>query len=438
MLNKAFRNNGFVVSVGNGLGTSLFPCPAANIFLRQQTDASGVNWSGCGNYGYSDTSVATYNYFTDGNCGEYWTLAGTWNRPSGDILYSTDCCQVIWNGSTYYVNDNCNPCGEANTPTGQTRQVNQSQIQWFGCGSDGWFTYSADIESEYHDGTCGTYWMLTGTFTADDWAVIYSYNDCCYVYYRQMGNTYEIYDGCGCPSSGTLLRSESSDTTLYWSGCGSSGDWAYSTSTTNYYADGNCGEYSAGGVYEQPVGTMIYDNGCCTVTYAGSGYYSVNDNCGSSYPPAGEILNSGSDPIQSQLTWGQNLGQNNYEWVTVGNNWWQEVADGAGGSYYYSVSNYLEDGTNVFTEPYGISVDLNWYADVNGTTASGTITYANEVGNWTLNSGEPSRTSTSIVDILTDGYIIYESDSWWNGDANVKVQITFQSGGGYITNTITF
>lgn len=478
MLNKAFRNNGFVVSVGNGLGSVLFPCPPANVFLRQQTSSSGISWSGCGNYGYNDTSIANYNYYTDGNCGEYWTLAGSWSRPDGDTLYDTGCCQVIYSGGSYYVNDNCNPCGDANTPTGQTRQVEPSSFFWSGCGSDGTFTYSVIIETEYNDGTCGTYWIPTGYENAYDGQEIYS-TGCCTVNYTAYNNSYTVSDNCGCPSSGTVLNSGGGTYDLYWEACGNSGMYTYGTYGWTEYADGNCGSYTYGGDSYNPAGSSIWDNGCCFVTYDGNGGYSVNDtcgggggegggggcppygeyaysdgcidyfhngecgyysvdNCGNGYPSEGTLLNSGGGDIISNITWGSEMGQQNFQQVTLGTSWWEELADGMGGSYTVGGNNYLSDGTLLFTEPYGINADLNWAVETGYGFESGMFTYGNTVGNWTINSGEPSRTSTSIIDIITDGYIIYESSSWWNGEANVKAQVIFQSGGGYITTTITF
>ena len=532
MLNKAFRNNGFVVSVGNGLGSVLFPCPPAGLFLRQQTNASGVNWSGCGNYGYNDTSSASYAYYTDGNCGEYWTLNGTWSLPSGSVLYDTGCCQVIWDGSSYYVDDNCNPCGDADTLTGNTRSVNISEIYWEGCNSSGYFSVSYDIEEEYHDGNCGTYWLPNGSYQATDGDTIYSYNGCCYVYYdgsnypyywvdddcsacpdsgptsstrivdeqtlswsgcsnsgnytyaytveREyadgMCNTYwsfesswtamngdiifdngcctvtyvdfgqyNVNDNCGngCTSSGTPTGNTNTSNGQWfnWYGCGSSGSFTYSYETATEYHDGNCSTYWVNGTWNAESGDMIYDNGCCTVTYNGSGGYNENDNCNPpppDYPPAGTILDSGSGDQTAQIVWGSAIMQTNYQDVIVGSYSFQTVADGMGGSTYESWSSYLPDGTNLFQEPIGLELNLNWAVDVNGSPASGTIAWGQELGNWTLESGNPSRTSTSLVDIITNGYMIYESDSWWNGDANVKVQVIFQSGGGYITNTITF
>jgi hypothetical protein len=540
MLNKPFRNNGFVVSVGNGLGTSLFPCPVAGIWLRDGAVASGVNWSGCGNYGYSDTSIANYNYFTDGSCGEYAELNGTWSRPAGDVLYDNGCCQVIWDGSSYYVEDNCNPCGESGTLTGQTRHVNVNQIYWDGCGTNGYFDYSYELEEEYHDGMCGTYWVPVGSYQAQHGDLIYSYNDCCYVYYDEYsypyyyvndncgepppcpdagtstGNTittnhqtlywtgcgtdgyftyaynieeeyhdgmcgtywtwasswvaetgYTIYsneccsvsyqdfgnyyveDNCGeppppCPDAGTLLRfEENTNQNFDWSGCGSSGNFVYQREGNYFFADGYCGEYSSPITIDEGYPNNIYDSGCCQVVYEGYGNWNVYDNCGGGggggdYPPAGTLLNSSSGDQTAEITWGELIGQTNYQTVTVGSYWSNEYADGSGGSYYEGSTDYFADGTNLFTEPYGLEVSLNWAVDVNGTTESGSFVWGNEIGNWTLQSGTPSRTSTSLVDIITDGYMIYESDSWWNGDANVKVQVIFQSGGGYITNTITF
>ena len=151
MLNKAFRNNGFVVSVGNGLGSVLFPCPPADLFLRPQVNEQGVAWSGCGNYGWNVYDSVSYNIFTDGNCGEYSVMTASYHAPTGHVFYDTGCCQVHYDGGTsYYIVDNCNPpCPPAGTPTGVTQQINPQYLPWTGCDSSGSFLYRADIETEY-------------------------------------------------------------------------------------------------------------------------------------------------------------------------------------------------------------------------------------------------------------------------------------------------
>ncbi len=443
MLNALFRNNGWVISAGKGLGSVLFPCPPADVFLRTQQATNGISWSGCGNYGYSDTSIANYNYYTDGNCGEYSTFGGTWNRPDGDVLYSTDCCSVIYSNGSYYVNDNCNPCGEANTLTGNTRYANESFLYWEGCNSSGNFRTSATIESEYNDGYCGTYWEQTGTFTAEDNSQIYNRDGCCYVYYRQYYNSYEVYDNCGCPSSGTFLRSEGGSNTFDWSGCGNSGSFAYSSWNTNYYADGNCGEYATGDSSEQPSGTVIYDGGCCQVVYNGSGSYSVNDNCGGGYPPAGTVLNSSSSPLTQSIYYSGNdmdgyYLDNQYASFDIGNSWSEEIADGMGGSYFTGGSNYISDGTTVFTPSIGSVRLLDWYVNDGGGSYSGQLQVGLDVTPWVMSGSGAVQSGTSFLDKFSSGYIIFESNEYWNGDANVKTRVEYQSGGGYITTTITF
>ena len=450
MLNKAFRNNGFVVSVGNGLGSVLFPCPPAGLFLRPQVNENGVSWWGCGNYGWNVYDSVSYNIFTDGNCGEYSVMTASYHAPTGHVFYDTGCCQVHYDGGTsYYIVDNCNPpCPPAGTPTGVTQQINPQYLSWTGCDSNGSFLYRADIETQYHDGSCSYYWMTTGFWNADDMAEIYNKMNCCYVRYRSANNSYEVADNCGCPESGTLIRSESSNNDLNWSGCGNSGTWTYSTNTTNYYADGFCGEYSAGGVFEQPSGTVILDTGCCQVYYTGSGNYSVTDNCNPppppppEYPSAGTILSSSSSDITTNImASGNDIAGGYHETfhtVSLGTAYSTEYADGNGGSYWSGGNNYLSDGTTLLTGEYGLVVDLSWAVTDGGGSYSGSLPVALNVPTWVMSGGSATTGPTSFIDKLSEGYIIFETNEWWNGDANVKTRVEYQNGGGYITTTITF
>jgi hypothetical protein len=541
MLNKAFRNNGFVISVGNGLGSVLFPCPPPDIWLRDYTSQGGVNWWGCGNYGWNQTSSATYAYYTDGNCGEYSQLNGTWSLPSGSVLYDTGCCQVIWDGSNYYVNDNCNPCSPSGTPTGNTRAVNINEIYWEGCQTTGWFSTSYEIETEYNDGNCQTYWMPTGSYTADNGTQIYSYNDCCYVYYdaynspyytvsdncsqppcpdagatsntrivneqtlswsgcSNSGNytyaytvereyadgmcntywsfesswtamngdmifdngcctvtysdfgSYNVNDNCGggCTSSGTPTGNTQSANpqTLNWSGCGDSGSFTYSYETSTEYHDGACSTYWVNdGSWNADNGAMIYDNGCCTVTYSQYGSYSVNDNCGDppppDYPPAGTILSSSSSDETQNISFDGFDMNGSFQTastdITIGTSFSTEIADGAGGSIWESGTNYISDGTLMLTPYLGGIHMLDWTVTDGGGSYNGSVQVGLDVPLWIMSGSAATQNgTTSFLDKFNDGYLLFETNEWFNGDANVKTRVEYQNGGGYITTTITF
>jgi|688.fasta_scaffold82034_5 hypothetical protein len=451
MLNKAFRNNGFVISVGNGLGSVLFPCPIAGQFLRNEQSGNGINWSGCGNYGYNDTSLAYYDVYTDGNCGEYLSLTGSWNRPAGDVLYDTGCCQVIWDGSYYYVDDNCNPCGDADTLTGSTRNINVSSIYWDGCSTSGYFDYAYDIETEYHDGYCGTYWLPSGSYSAENGTTIYSYNDCCYVYYDSYNYPYyTVSDNCNppCPDAGATGNTRNVDEQyIYWDGCGTSGQFTYNYNIEDEYADGMCGTYWMwSNSWSAMNGDIIYDNGCCQVIYSDGSYY-VNDNCNEppppDYPPAGTVLNYSESPINQSINYSGNdmdgyYLDNQYADVNIGTSWGSEIADGMGGSTFEWGSNYLSDGAIVFTPSIGSIRLLDWYVSDGGGSYSGQLQVGLDVTPWVMSGQGAIPSGTSFLDKFQSGYIIFESNEFWNGDANVKTRVEYQSGGGYITTTITF
>lgn len=444
MLNKLFRNNGFVVSVGNGIGSSLFPCPPANVFLRTNTNELGVDWSGCGNYGWNVYSSVVNDAFTDGNCGEYLVLVSTYQAPTGHIFYDTGCCQIHYDGGTsYYIVDNCNPPCPPVGPTGSSRMVNPSSFYWTGCGEVGTFDYAGDIEEEYFDGSCGYFWIFNGTWEAENGHLIYQngVNNCCTVVYTSYNNSYQVNNNC-CAASGTLIRSESSNNDLSWYGCGNSGTWVYSTNIVNYYADGNCGEYSAGVVVEQDVGSVISDNGCCQVSYSGSGQYSVNDNCGGGYPNAGTVLNSGSSDLTSNISANGNDIDGTFHsdtvTVNIGTDDWTEYADGTGGSYTISSTSYVPEMSVLYTYQYGLVLDLSWAVTDGGGSYSGTQSYGVNAPTWIWADSIVQSGPPSFIDKLSSGYIIFETDQWWNGDANVKTRVEYQNGGGYITTTITF
>lgn len=445
MLNKLFRNNSIVVSLGKGFGCSFFPCSPANVFLRTDTNELGVSWWGCGNYGWNVYHSDTYNAFTDGNCGEYLVLVSSYQAPTGHIFYDTGCCQVHYDGGTsYYIVDNCNPPCPPMGLTGQTRLVNTSSFSWSGCSQSGTFDYAGDIEEEYHDGSCGYYWQQNGTYSAEDGYIIFQNgaNNCCKVVYTSYNNSYQVNDSC-CAESGTEIRTETSDSTLNWSSCDNSGIWAYNTATTVYYADGNCGEYSAGSSVEQPVGTVIYDNGCCQVYYQGSAGYGVTDNCGGpTNPDAGTELNSGSSDLTSNISADGNDIDGTYHsdniTVNIGTDNWTEYADGTGGSYIISSTSYVPEMSVLYTYQYGLVLDLSWAVTDGGGSYTGIQAYGVNAPTWIWADGMVQSGPTSFIDKLSEGYIIFETNDWWNGEANVKTRVEYQNGGGYITTTITF
>jgi hypothetical protein len=448
MLNALFRKNGWVLSVGKGLVSVLFPCPPANVFLRSQQSANGISWSGCGTYGYSDTSIDNYDFYTDGNCGEYSNLNGTWTRPSPDILYSTDCCQVIYSNGSYHVEDNCTPCGEADTETGNTRAVNISNIYWDGCGTSGYFDYFWELETEYHDGICGTYWLPAGYYYANNGETIYSLDGCCYVYYD--ANNYPYYtvsDNCNpsCPDAGPTGNTRNVDEQyVYWDGCGTSGQFAYTYNIESEYHDGMCGTYWMwSNSWSATDGDIIYDTGCCQVIYSSGSYY-VNDNCGGSgYPDAGTILSSSSYDVTQDISFDGYDMEGSYQSastnITIGTSWTNEIADGWGGSIWESGTDYVFDGSTVYTPSIGAIRLLDWYVSDGGGSYNGSLQVGIDVTPWVMSgSGAiPSGTQT-LIDKFSDGFIIFESNEYWNGDANVKTRVEYQSGGGYITTTITF
>ncbi len=324
-----------------------------------------------------------------------------------------------------------------------TQQTNPQYLSWTGCDSSGSFLYRADIETQYHDGNCSFYWMNTGTWNADDMAEIYNKANCCYVRYRSSNISYEIEDNCGCPSTGTYLRSDSFDSTFNWSGCGdNSGIWTYSTTTVAYYADGACGEYATGGTTEQPTGTVIYNTDCCQVYYTGSGNYGVTDNCGPTYPDAGTELSSGSSDLTANISADGNdidgTSHSDNITVNIGTDNWTEYADGTGGSYITSSTSYVPEMSVLYAYQYGLVLDLSWAVTDGGGSYSGTQAYGVNAPTWIWADGIVQSGPTSFIDKLSEGYIIFETNQWFNGDANVKTRVEYQNGGGYITTTITF
>ena len=633
MLNKLFRNNGWVVSVGKGLGSVLFPCPVAGQFLRTDTLENGISWWGCGNYGWNVYQSATYDIFTDGNCGEIAQMTGSYHAPSGHVFYDTGCCQVHYDGGTsYYIVDNCNPCAPSGTPTGNTAQGNIESVFWIGCNQSGLFNYAYDNQVEYHDGNCTTYWVneshveatqgellyensccyveytyrgsytvydscgdppppppcepagsyvdsssgnltldwegcgTSGTFTYGNWtSITYTdgscgtyvdyneekvqagtiiYDGCCQVIFDGV-NSYNVYDNCGdpppcesagtatggtqatngsnfnwfecgnsgtfyydgnyeeeyhdgncgtywmvvnfwqatagdviydngccsviyngsgghtvndtceppppCDGSGNLISSDSGQNTWDWSGCESGGTFAYETWTSQTYTDGNCGTYTDVQTFPANNGDVIYDNGCCQVVFDSStGWYTVNDNCGDPEPPPpdpdpeeGTVLSSSSEPIEftvehSGLDFDTEMVNSGSEIVQIGSNYSIEYADGQGGSYFDTGSTYQPDGSLVYQSIYGQIFYIPWAVTDDGGTYSGIQKVGLDVPSWVMQGESVVSGDTSFIDKLASGYTIFETNSWFNGDANVKTRVEYTGGKAWITTTITF
>ncbi len=185
------------------------------------------------------------------------------------------------------------------------------------------------------------------------------------VYATGDGGTYSSggynQNGCWYPlgfaiSWGVTL----SESTLSWSGCSSSGTYAYSIGYGNILADGLGGtiqQYTGG--WSASSGDVIYDNlNGCVVKYDGMGGYYVEDTSGNQ--PYGTYL--GNFGGTSQFTY-YDSSNNSYDFDSY---YWSEdrYSDGMG-SYYtanYS-SNYVSYGTYLgYNSTDGISV----YADGNG------------------------------------------------------------------------
>lgn len=136
----------------------------------------------------------------------------------------------------------------------------------------------------YYD-AAGTQW--DGSFT------LYTiYADGAGGSYQDSGT--ENSNPCWYPQ-GFVLESSSGENTFDWSGCGSTGTFAYGaywySSISN--GDGTTNGNSGGSSYGYSYGHLISDYGCCYIYYDGSGGYYVSDSCGGGCDNAGNYLYSG-------------------------------------------------------------------------------------------------------------------------------------------------
>jgi hypothetical protein len=152
-----------------------------------------------------------------------------------------------------------------------------------------------------------------------------------------------------------------SESTVSWSGCSSSGTATYSIGVGNLRADGYGSTYTeTTGGWSAQYGDVIYDsyNGC-VVKHDGMGGYFVEDNSGSgSYPSYGTYLGNVSGDLYIYYS---NTGEN----FLAGSYSEDQYADGSGGVAYtenrydswYSYGTYIGYDNNSY---------LSVYSDGNG------------------------------------------------------------------------
>jgi hypothetical protein len=82
---------------------------------------------------------------------------------------------------------------------------------------------------------------------------------------------------------------------------------------------------------------------------------------------------------------------------------------------------------------------LDWTVTDGGGSYSGSVQVGLDVPLWIMSGSAATQNgTTSFLDKFNDGYLLFETNEWFNGDANVKTRVEYQNGGGYITTTITF
>jgi len=305
--------------------------------VQNNTGQPSLYWQGCGTDGNYIDSMGSYVsiYYADGNGGTYASGSNgvSW---SGSVtgIYDNGCCYVYFDGNGgYYVSDTCGPsypsqgtvlaayCAGYAGPSGTTTYTDAQGGQW----NNGSYTLYEDVA----DGNGGYTTIQVGD------------------------NTSANGTSCWYPM-GYCTSYSSGETTVYWTGCGATGDFAYGSYSSGQAADGNGGSYSFGGSsdYGYGYGHQIYDagNGCCYVNYDGNGGYYVSDNC-SACPPFGQYVGSGCVPTSGYDASGQYF-DGAWQYADV-------YSDGSCGTY-----NYVQ-ATNGYGcyYPQGWKLDYTSYQD---------------------------------------------------------------------------
>ena len=193
-----------------------------------------------------------------------------------------------------------------------------------------------------------------GTFVSEETIIYFTdvatVNTAIGTFYRTRyadgnGGTYFIDSSVTYYEYGTTLRTDNGEYTVnICSGTFSVGSWG-----VTYYSDGVGGYFQYGGVSYLPYGTYI--TSC-------DGYDHYSDGNGSSYsqggysaPSDGTLLTSSSSDITYYFS-NEFISTN----LVVGSSYYNTYADGTGGSYSESGSNYVSYGTQL-----GSYYDYNSY-----------------------------------------------------------------------------
>lgn len=229
------------------------------------------------------------------------------------------------------------------------------------------------------------------------------------------------------------LYSNPGEATLEWSGCGSSGSFAYGQNYDWAYSNGDGTSTSSQGTtsYGYPYGYTIYDNGsgCCYVYYDGDVGYYVSDTC-ESCPEYGSFAYDGCNNVGGTDASGQY-----YDGTWEYGNFYNDGNCG----YYFSISG---EDTNGCYHPYGwffiydpYSAELYWEVtsvyDGMDVVANG---YFNYSGGWngTRADGSGGTYNDSNSWSAASGDIIWQGTYFDNHDSSTwYATVTYDGNGGY-------
>lgn len=338
-----------------------------------------ANGTGGSNWTKADTNEIPcwlpYGYCFPGSVNEFPTLSWEYGGQSGtytwgntwNVSYSDGAGGTLYESGVYEYHGTGYLLGPAGYwADGNVYYVSQGQWAWWynygyylgtywgtayndvGCGD--FAVYSYEYYS-YADGTGGTFNNYSGNYQYPSNGT-YLHNCGDYNYYANgNGGYYSEFTGGGggneYPSYGTWLNSGSG--TYYVNvGCG---EWSVGDYNWTQYADGMGGSY-----YESSdsyVGDGVYLGSCNGYEYYsdGSGSY-YTEGGGPSYPEYGTFLGGNDNPIYVNVGCG--------DWQ-IGTSYSNDYADGNGGSYNESGSDYYSFGTYL-----GNCNGMDYYAEYNG------------------------------------------------------------------------
>jgi hypothetical protein len=358
------------------------PCPTAKTIVRIDREyALTVTPIEGGCTETYEVGRATRILYHNGNCGTYWGLPiFPQHKPFGLFLGACGTWEFFSDGmGGYFTIRNC--------PTAGIVLAELSRVPvTVTVSPDFIWTVGERVTVLETDGECGErentvfVWLPYGTILGSDGI---------YDYYSD-GNGWYYTVPTGCPISGTLLSSTSTDLFINVIGV----EWKIGAIVTTTLADGDCGSYDSTSTEYLPYGALLGSDGTYNYYSDGAGGY-YTQQCLS----AGTVYYSFSTPITVSVdpagSW------------TVGSTTKTVYADGVCGTYEETTTDFVSYGT--FLGSYGGSDYYSdgaggYYTEPTGCPPAGTVlTTSSEPIMVSVPSGAEWQVGTIDTTVYADG-----------------------------------